>query len=135
MASRCLTGKPREDIMHYQTIHAGRVVDKPHWSRRLKHLPTVVVALLVAYGVASHHVLAVALVLLAGVTFGYRLQQTAGRARRGAAPGAQHIDGGSFSGNPDAGSAAHNGRPTVLDGGTERSSRSRSVQTGHAEVG
>lgn len=121
--------------MQYQTIHAGRVVEKTPWSRRLKHLPTLFVALLVIYGVASHHVLAVALVLVAGVTFGYRVQHTAGWARRGTSPGAQHVDGGSFSGNPDAEPAVNNGHPTVLDGGTHRSTWGSRVQTGHEKVG
>ena len=119
--------------MQYQTIHAGRAVENTAWSRRLKYLPMVAMALLAAYGVVSHHVLAVALVLVAGVTFGYRLQHAAGAARRGTSPGAPHVDGGSFSGN--VGVAANSGRPTVLDGGTDRMPAHDGVPTGRAKAG
>ena len=136
--------------MQYQTIHAGRAVENTAWSRRLKYLPMVAMALLAAYGVVSHHVLAVALVLVAGVTFGYRLQHAAGAARRAStsdacakkhaaaarrriSPGAPHVDGGSFSGN--VGVAANSGRPTVLDGGTDRMPAHDGVPTGRAKAG
>lgn len=117
--------------MQYRTIQAYRAVDTGPWRHSVKHLPIVAMALLAAYGVASHHVLAVALVLIAGVTFGYRLQHAASSARRGLSRGAQHVDGGSFSG---AAAAVGNSRPTVLDGGTERSTTEEPMRSGRVEA-
>jgi len=121
--------------MQYGTIHAHRAADRSAWRHRLNYLPGAAIALLAVYGMASHHVLVVVLILIAGVTFGYRLQHAADWEKGGSSWGAPRVDGGSFSGDRGAAAAARSGRPTVLDGGTDRSTSEGPVQSGYATAG
>jgi hypothetical protein len=89
----------------------------PIW-RKLRFVPAILLAVLAAYGLGTHHVLMVALGLLAVLTFQFKAQQAQNPPGANLAAGAVHADGGSFPGKTPESQTRESHRPSVLDGGS-----------------
>lgn len=103
--------------MYYSDTQKSQNTANSMW-RKLRFLPTVFLAVLAAYGLGTHHVLLVALGLLAVLTFQFKVQQAQNPPSATLVGGPVHADGGSFPGKAPESQVGSGHRPSVLDGGS-----------------
>lgn len=104
--------------MQYNPAHSYHNVENrplPNW---VKYLSASAVAMLAVYGLSTHHVLLVAVGLIAVLAFQNRVEGLNKTPSAKSSSARIRIDGGSFPGTDSAAPPRNAGKPKVLDGGS-----------------